>query len=101
MIGRLWRGRATDADAYENVFRDEVLAELTAVPGFRGAYLLRGPDGEVLALTLFESLEDVRRFAGEDHERANVSASARAVLSDFDTTARHFDVVTLARSARG
>jgi len=47
MIGRLWRGRATDADAYENVFRNEVRTELTAVPGFRGAYLLRGQDGEV------------------------------------------------------
>jgi heme-degrading monooxygenase HmoA len=93
MIGRLWRGRAADPDAYENVFRHEVLDELSTVPGFRGAYLLSAPDGEVVALTLFDSLADVRGFAGEDIERANVSAPARAVLSEFDDTARHYEVV--------
>ncbi|MCA1656008.1 MAG: antibiotic biosynthesis monooxygenase [Pseudonocardiaceae bacterium] len=93
MIGRLWRGRAAVPDAYENVFRHEVLDELTAVPGFLGAYLLRDPGGEFVALTLFDSLADVRRFAAADYRQANVSAAARAVLSDFDTTARHFDVV--------
>jgi heme-degrading monooxygenase HmoA len=95
MIGRLWQGRAAtaaDADAYEQVFRHEVLDELSAVPGFRGAYLLRGADHTVVALTLFDSLDDVRRFAGPDPTLANVSAPARAVLAEFDTTARNLDV---------
>jgi heme-degrading monooxygenase HmoA len=98
VIGRLWSGRTTttaNADAYEDVFRQEVLGELAAVPGFRGAYLLRDTHGEFVALTLFDSLDDVRRFAGEHHETANVSAPARAVLSEFDTTARHFEVVVV------
>lgn len=101
MIGRMWQGRAgsaMDGDSYETVFRHEVLDELTAVPGFRGAYLLRGPDDTFVALTLFDSYDDVRRFAGSDPEQANVSAPARAVLAEFDTTARHFEVVVAPRT---
>lgn len=95
----MWRARTRDvrdADAYEDVFRTEVLAELGAVYGFRGAYLLRRdePSGsELVTLTLFDSIEDVRGFAGPDYQRANVSAPARAVLADFDQEARHFTVV--------
>jgi heme-degrading monooxygenase HmoA len=68
MIARLWKGQTTsdDADAYEQVFRSEVVTELQGVPGYRGAYLLRRglPDGvEFAALTLFDSLEAVRAFA--------------------------------------
>jgi heme-degrading monooxygenase HmoA len=96
VIGRLWSGRTTnpnDADAYEKVFRQEVLGELAAVAGFRGAYLLRDEHGEFVALTLFDSLDDVRRFAGEHYETANVSAPGGGVLAGFDSTARHFEVV--------
>lgn len=70
--------------------------ELGALPGFRGGYLLRRDhDGgaEFVTLTLFDSLDDVRTFAGEAYHKANVSAPARAVLSDFDEEVRHFTVV--------
>ncbi|QWF81218.1 hypothetical protein [Amycolatopsis sp. CA-230715] len=95
MIGRLWQARAENsakADAYEEVFRGAVLAELRDLRGFRGAYLLRRDTG-FLTMTLFDGLDDVRGFTGRDVETANVSGAARAVLADFDTTARHFRVV--------
>lgn len=99
MIGRLWFARTetgSAADAYTEIFRTEVLGELGAVPGFHGAYLLRRTHRagtELAALTLFDALDAVRGFAGPDADRANVSAPARAVLSDFDATVRHFTVV--------
>jgi heme-degrading monooxygenase HmoA len=99
MIARVWSGRADSdrsADAYEEVFRTEMLGELSGVDGFRGAYLLRcahGAGAEFVALTLFDSLDAVRGFAGEDYEVANVSLAGRAALSDFDGQARHFSVV--------
>lgn len=40
----------------------------------------------------FESLADVRSFAGEDYERAVVPAEARALLSRFDERSAHFEV---------
>ena len=43
MIGRIWRGWTTreNGKAYEEVFRTNVLPEINAVEGCRGAYLLR------------------------------------------------------------
>lgn len=96
MIARLWTARTHDPEAYQTLFRTDVLAHLRAVDGFHGAYLLRRdhPAGvEFLTVTLFESLAAVRGFAGEDYETANVSAPARQVLDDIDDRVRHFTVV--------
>jgi heme-degrading monooxygenase HmoA len=97
-IGRMWRGRTNrdQADGYEAVFRDVVLPELHDVAGCRGAFLLRRDDAEgaeFVTLTLFDSLDAVRAFAGEQYETAVISEEAHAVLRDFDTTAQHFTVV--------
>ena len=44
-------------------------------------------------LTLWESMEAVRRFAGAKSERAVVEPEARAVLSWFDETVTHFEII--------
>ena len=98
MIGRVWRGQAAGdaADAYEAHFRSEVLPKLGGVAGCRGAYLLRRDDTdgvEFVTLTLFESLDAVRAFAGDDYETAVVAPAARALLREYDRTARHYTVV--------
>jgi heme-degrading monooxygenase HmoA len=98
MIVRIWSARTSaDPDAYENEFRTHVLAALSGLDGFRGAYLLRrtyATGTEFVTLTLFDSLDDVRRFAGPDVDAANVSPAARAVLDDVDERVRHYAVVT-------
>lgn len=100
MICRIWSGRARSndaADSYEQVFQHEMLDELGRLPGFRGGYLLRRHTDrrtEFVTLTLFESLDDVRGFAGDNYERANVSSAGRAALDDIDEHASHYTVVT-------
>ncbi len=103
MIARTWRGRATTAkaDAYARHFTDNVLPELKSLPGHRGTYLLRSEAGgavEFTAVTLWESRESIRAFAGPDISKAHVEPDARAVLSDFDAHAEHYDVVVSAVS---
>lgn len=100
MITRVWHGWTSpeDADAYEALLRTEVLPGIgdRGIEGYRGAHLLRRPDaGEVEFVTLlwFESLDAVRRFAGEEHEGAVVPPAARELLSRFDRTARHYETV--------
>jgi heme-degrading monooxygenase HmoA len=112
MIARIWRAQAAsqrDADAYQVLFA-EVAQRLRALPGFRGVHLLRADgarengdqhggaagrdDGaEFVTVTLFESLDDVRGFAGEAYQRANVSPAARRVLAHVDEHVRHYAVV--------
>jgi heme-degrading monooxygenase HmoA len=98
MIMRIWSARTTgDPDPYEQEFNSHVLDALGGLDGFRGAYLLRRsyPTGtEFVTLTLFDSLADVRRFAGPDVDAANVSPAARAVLDDVDERVRHYTVVS-------
>jgi heme-degrading monooxygenase HmoA len=98
MIARTWRGWAPRATAedYRRHYESEVTAHLRAVPGFRGARLLRQDDGDEVRFTsivLFESRDDVRGFAGEDDERAVVEDAARRALSRWDERVTHHEVV--------
>ncbi|HXV85104.1 MAG TPA: antibiotic biosynthesis monooxygenase [Gemmatimonadales bacterium] len=99
MISRLWRGWTTlqNADAYERLLRTEVFPGIMArrIPGFHGIQLLRrATEGETEFVTLmwFESVDAVRAFAGNDHERAVVPASARQLLSRFEERSTHFEL---------
>ena len=98
MIARLWHGWTTsdNADAYEELLRAEVLPGIHRVEGYRGAYLLRreADEGvEFATLTLWESMDAVRAFAGDDYERAVVPPAARALLERFDERSLHYETL--------
>lgn len=102
MIVRIWRGgaKAEGAEAYVRHVTGQVFPALAAIPGHRGAYLLRRETEEgteFLAVTLWQSLEAVRAFAGSDAEVAVVEPEARAVLADFDDFVRHYELAYGAR----
>lgn len=101
MIGRMWRGWTSleNAAAYEGVLRAEVLPEIERLQGCRGAWVLRRAGAErveYVTLILFDSVDAVRGFAGDDYETAVISPEARAVLADFEETTAHYDVVMAA-----
>ena len=98
MVIREWRGRANiaRADAYPKHFRDNVISELTRLPGFLGATLSRrvfGESAEFLVLTRWQSMDAVRAFAGADASKAVVEPGAVAALTDFDAEVRHYEVI--------
>ena len=65
------------------------------IPGFKGIQLLRrqvGAEVEFVTIMLFDSLDAVRVFAGEDYEIAVVPEKARAILSRFDSRSQHYEV---------
>jgi heme-degrading monooxygenase HmoA len=97
MIVRHWRGRARadTASAYLDHLRTETLPRLRAHDGHGGAYVLRrevGDEVEFVVLTIWDSLESVRAFAGADYEAAVVPSEARRVLTSYDERALHYDV---------
>lgn len=101
MINRVWRGWTTRENglAYEELLRQQVFPGIAAkgVRGYRGLRLLRRdlPSGDVEFMTImsFESLDAVRAFAGADYQRAYVPDAARRLLSRFDESAEHYDVL--------
>jgi antibiotic biosynthesis monooxygenase (ABM) superfamily enzyme len=100
IIGRIWHGwtKPENADEYERLLKAEIFPGIAArkVPGYRGIELFRSSptNGEVEFATImrFDSWEAVRRFAGEDHERAYVPPKARELLERFDELSRHYEV---------
>jgi heme-degrading monooxygenase HmoA len=98
MNARLWHGwtKAESADTYELFVATKVLPSFEPLKGYNGAYLLRADresETEFVTLTLFEDLQAIRRFAGEDHEAAVVPAEARQLLVRFDERSKHYEIV--------
>jgi heme-degrading monooxygenase HmoA len=104
MIARTWAGavRAADADAYLDYLHATGLAEYQATPGNRGVLALRritGDRAEFLLLTLWDSEEAIRRFAGDDIERAVFYPEDERFLVARDERVRHYEVVFQAEEA--
>ena len=98
MIARIWSGatRAADADVYLEYLRRTGLAEYVDTPGNAGVIALRRiVDGkaEFLLLTLWESDEAVRRFAGDDPSRAVFYPEDDRFLIERDESVDHYEVV--------
>jgi hypothetical protein len=96
MITRMWRGwtRLEHADAYERFLLAHLFPSMRTISGFVGADVLRRPDVTETAfvtLTRFESLGDVRGFAGTDYEVPVLEPEALELLSRYDTRALHFE----------
>jgi antibiotic biosynthesis monooxygenase (ABM) superfamily enzyme len=75
VIARVWRGatRAEDGEAYAAYVEETGLTKARALPGSRGTLVLRrvvGDRAEFETVLLFDSLDDVRTFAGDDLESA-------------------------------
>jgi heme-degrading monooxygenase HmoA len=94
MIVRTWSARATKegADAYAAYFENTLLPQLRELDGFSGAYLLARDDHglvELTAHTIWESIEAIRAFAGDDITTAVVEPSRcsnTAIRQSFTAT---------------
>ena len=47
---------------------------------------------EFLAVTLWESIEEIKKFAGDDPDVAVVEPEARAVLAEFDVVVGNYEM---------
>jgi heme-degrading monooxygenase HmoA len=88
MIVREWRALATraNATAYIKFFGETVVPILT-ISGNRGARLMHREvaDGvELVAMTLWDSLDAIRAFGGADVTAARVEPEAQALFIRFD-----------------
>jgi heme-degrading monooxygenase HmoA len=99
MISRIWHGWTTpdNADKYEALLKEEIFVGIQnrKICGFRSIQLLRREieeEVEFVTIMLFDSLNSVREFAGEDYEAAFVPDRAREVLSRFDEQSQHYEI---------
>ena len=99
MINRIWHGWTTpeNADVYESLLKKEIFTGIQNrdITGCNGIKLLRrnvGNEVEFITIMLFDSIDSVRDFAGEDYEASVVPPEARAVLSRYDEQSQHYEI---------
>jgi heme-degrading monooxygenase HmoA len=97
VIARTWRGavRKQDGDAYADYIDRTGIAAYVATPGNRGAWMLRRDVGELtefVTFTLWESLDAVKAFAGEDYETAVFYPEDDRYLVERDLSTTHYEV---------
>lgn len=96
-VARIWRGRtlAAKADEYEAYLFASGITQVRATPGNLGVTVLRRADGaqtEFLVISIWESLDSVKRFAGADYEKAVILDRDREYLVEVEPTVRHYTV---------
>ena len=102
MILRMWKARsaADQSAAYIEHATKKVFPAIQAIEGQRGEYLLRRTvEGEVelVVLTFWDSMESVKKFAGAEPDKAVIDPEARAMLTSFDESVIHYEVVETRR----
>src|SRR5204863_77002 len=98
MIARTWKAVADNEQVQHYVlhFEKNVFPELRQIMGFLGVYVMQKAlenGSEIQVITLWESMEAIRQFAGEQVDQAVVEQEAQAVLRSFDTTVSHHEVL--------
>jgi heme-degrading monooxygenase HmoA len=97
MIVRLWHGRtkSEDAEQYEQFMKVRAAPDYGAVEGLLNVYFTRREEGSethFLLITIWDSIEAVRRFAGEHPERAKYYAEDDGFLLEKEKNVALYDV---------
>jgi heme-degrading monooxygenase HmoA len=98
MVIRMWHGRVATSDAltYRAFLNRRAIPDYRSVPGNVSVQVLERIDGDVthfLTLTMWESLEAIREFAGENIETAKYYPEDKGLLLELEPTVVHYNVV--------
>ena len=99
MIARIWHGvtAAAKSDEYLDYLRATGVPDYRATEGNLGVYVLRRIESErahFLTLSLWESMEEVKGFAGSDPEKARYYPEDEEFLLEFEPTVSHYEVLS-------
>ena len=98
MIARIWHGATPrpKADEYVEYISRTGIKDLEATPGNRGVYLLRrlsDDRADFLVVSLWESTDVIRQFAGEEIEKARYYPEDTDYLLELEPSVEHYEVM--------
>ncbi len=102
MIARTWHGvtPASKADAYYEYLEASGVKEYRRTKGNLGVYVLRkisGDRADFLLVSLWDSYDSIRAFAGKDFEKARYFPKDREFLLEFEPNVNHYEVLAAPR----
>ncbi|MGH7520628.1 MAG: antibiotic biosynthesis monooxygenase [Gemmatimonadales bacterium] len=98
LIARVWHG-ATDAaraDEYAEYLERTGARECRETLGNRGVFVLRRikhDRAEFTFISLWDSLDAIKRFAGDDYEKAHYYPEDHDFLIELEPFVEHYDVL--------
>jgi heme-degrading monooxygenase HmoA len=97
MIARIWKGEVPldRSDEYLTRMRTVAIPDYRSTKGNQGAFALRrhhDDRAEFVMLTLWESLDSIKAFAGDDIDVAKYYDFDADILLDLAPHADHFEV---------
>ncbi|MHB1133123.1 MAG: antibiotic biosynthesis monooxygenase [Chloroflexota bacterium] len=98
MIARAWHGitPATRAEEYLAYLNETGLPDYRRTEGNRGVYVLRSIQGEhahFLLISLWDSYDAIRAFAGDNIDKAHYYPEDPAFLLELEPTVTHYEVL--------
>ncbi len=101
-VVRIWHGRVPKgkADTYRDFLVRRAVPDYESVEGNLGVDILMREEGDVvhfLILSYWESMDAVKRFAGDDYERAKYYDEDKDFLLEFERNVQHYYVAWSSR----
>jgi heme-degrading monooxygenase HmoA len=98
MISRMWHGRVptSKAKAYREFLNSRAIPDYRSVKGNLSVHILERTEGDVthfITLTLWEDMDSIKAFAGEDPQVAKYYDEDSDFLLEFEPTVVHYKVV--------
>jgi heme-degrading monooxygenase HmoA len=98
MIARIWHGvtLASKADEYVEYVNKTGIRDYRATAGNLGIHFLRrieGVQAHFLTLTFWDSIESIKKFAGEEYEKARYYPEDKDFLLEFEEKVAHYEVM--------
>ena len=97
IIARLWHGRThvSNADAYAEFLKERAAPDYHATDGLKKLYFLRRIEDDAahfLLITLWESMDAVKEFAGEHPEKAKYYPEDDSLLLEKEETSALYEM---------
>lgn len=98
MIARIWHGVTPreKADEYVEYVSKTGIKELEATPGNKDVFFLRrltADQAEFLVLSLWESIDAIRAFAGDEIEKARYYPEDTDYLVELEPGVTHYELM--------
>ncbi len=100
MIARIWHGSVPTAksDKYHEYLFKTGLKDYTKINGNMGVYLLKRKEGDLshfFTLTFWSDTEAIKKFAGNDFERAKYYPDDKLYLTEEEPFVSHYEIVEI------
>jgi len=96
-IARIWHGitPTTRTDEYLDYLNKTGIPDYRQTKGNQGAFVLHRREEDqahFLTLSFWDSIASIKKFAGDDHERAKYYPEDKKYLLEFEPTVRHYEI---------